>query len=589
VSDREPDLDYRALFLGSPAGMVVTAGDGTIVAVNEGFLLWTGWRREDLLGTRFTALMPIGDRILFSTRTEPQLQLSGRVPEVSLAVTDPSGVVLPAALVASRVTTEPPVTLYTLGPRRARSVDESTVLSAVHHAEASELRREEAEQSLEELARRDPLTGLLNRNGFVAELAELLDDGPDGPPVAVYVLGLDHFRTVTESLGRPAGEEIVTVVATRLERAHPDSILARSNDSELAIARRQADDGTAERLIALVAAPLTVDGLEIVVTASLGVETAHPGLPSRAEVRAEEMTRNAASAMYEAKSAGGNRWKPYVATDKSSAIEDIRMLGEMRAGLSAGRFRLEYQPQLDLVTGLPHGVEALMRWDHPSHGTIAPDRFIAIAESSGLIGRLGAWAVDTAVTDYTRLGMAGGGHPLTMSVNVSARQLGDAGFAATVESLLAERRVHPSRLTVELTESALITDAPQAQRTIDALTGLGVRLSIDDFGTGHAGFRYLKDFPIGEIKIDRSFIRQLGVSDEGTALVVSCIELAHALGVAVVAEGVETPAQLERLTDLGCDIVQGYLYARPMRADDLVPWLASAGAGAGRGRTPAGA
>ncbi|WP_172582823.1 sensor domain-containing protein [Subtercola boreus] len=582
-----PDLDYEALFLGSPAGTIVTDGEGTIVAVNDGFLLWTGWQREALVGTPFRALLPIGDRILFSTRTAAQLDLSGQVPYTVMTIFGPDRQPIAAAMMASRVKTDPPLSMFTMGQRRQQSAEQTQLISAVRHAEAAIVRSKEAEQGLEQLARHDSLTGLLNRDGFLADLTDLVSASGPNDDLAVCQLGLDHFRAINESLGTGAGDVILRTAADRLRHLHPDALMARVGEDSFAVAVPRASQGPGfeDDLLASVAEPLTVEGLEIVITASLGVDVLDAPTVSGGESptwpseQAGSLLRNAGTAMYNAKSAGRNRWRRFTTNGASSAIDEIRLLGEIRAGIAKREFRLDYQPQLNLATGRPLGVEALIRWDHPHHGTIAPGRFIDIAERSGLISHLGAWVCETAIAHCAHLNEDPTHGPFTMSVNVSARQFSDSDFAGSVAAMLRIQKLDPALLTVELTETALITDTEQALTTVRALKELGVRLSIDDFGTGHAGFAYLRDFPIDEIKIDRSYIAQLDVTAEDTAIVVSCIELAHAVGIVVVAEGVETAEQLARLTDLGCDYVQGFYYARPLNEGMLETWLSSHRAG----------
>jgi EAL domain-containing protein (putative c-di-GMP-specific phosphodiesterase class I) len=289
------------------------------------------------------------------------------------------------------------------------------------------------------------------------------------------------------------------------------------------------------------------------------------------------LLRTANTGMHDAKAAGRNRWKPATATTDDSAIDEIRLVGEIRAAIAGDQLRLEYQPQLDLRTGVLHGFEALLRWEHPDRGLIGPAGFIDVAEKTGLISQLGTWACRTAIARAAELNEAGG-TLLQMSVNISARQLGDPHFAETIASLLQTTCLDPARLTLEITETSLITDAREAEANLGSLHELGVQLSIDDFGTGHAGFSYLNDFPVDEIKIDRSFVERLDTSPEATAIVVSCIELAHALDITVVAEGIETAAQLDRLTALGCDLAQGYHYSRPLRAEALPAWIGSVAA-----------
>jgi diguanylate cyclase (GGDEF)-like protein/PAS domain S-box-containing protein len=564
-------LDFEALFRAAPAGSVITGADDTILDVNDAFTSWTGLRREELLGTSFLRLLPVGDRILFSTRSQPLLELTGRIPESSVTMLGLNRVRLPAELRASRVGTAPELTLFIVGPRRERSTEEAQLISAVHRAEDSDARRREAEDDLEHFASHDPLTGLPNRAAVIAALA----DSPADGELSAHWIGLDHFRVINESLGRTAGDDILMVIAQRL-RKHYDGtgLLARVGGDEFVVALEGSDHAQqAERLLDVIAEPVVVEDLEIVISASIGVATRVADRPGGAGSDpvpdGEALLRHAYTGMYEAKAAGRNRWKRFTALTDDAAINEIRLLGEIRAAIAGNQLRLEYQPQLDLRTGRLHGFEALIRWDHPERGLIPPSGFIDVAEKTGLISQIGTWACRTAIARTTDLNETPGRAPSQMSVNISARQLGDSHFADSITSLLEGTCLDPARLTLELTETGLITDAPNAQNNLRRLHDLGVRLSIDDFGTGNAGLTYLNDFPIDEIKIDRSYVDKLDTSPQATAVIVSCIELAHALNATVVAEGVETARQLERLTELGCDIAQGFYYARPLRAEAL--------------------
>jgi diguanylate cyclase (GGDEF)-like protein/PAS domain S-box-containing protein len=569
------ELDFESVFRAAPAGWVITGADDDIVDVNDEFSSWTGLHRDELIGTSFLRLLPVGDRILFSTRSRPLLDLTGRVSGIAVSVRGQGRTLFPATLGASRVMSEAVHTVFVLAPRRERSREEAQLISAVHRAEDSDSRRQIAETDLHYLSNHDALTGLFNRAGLMAAFAERTG----GQALVVYWLGFDHFRVINESLDRSTGDEILTTIARRLREHHAGhALLARVGGDEFAIVSddpRYAEG--AEDILGLIADPIVVDDLEIVVSASIGVSTPN-GARATAEVAPdpsgvlEALLRNAGTGMYEAKAAGRNRWKHFTAATDDSAINEIRLLGEIRGAITGDQLRLEYQPQLDLRTGQLHGYEALIRWDHPDRGVIGPAGFIDVAEKTGLISQLGTWACHTAIAQATALATSPGAGPIQMSINISARQLSDAHFAGTIKSLLDSTCLDPARLTLEITESGLITDGPQALENVRHLDDLGVRLSIDDFGTGHAGFAYLNDFPIDEIKIDRSFVSRLDSSPEATAIVVSCIELAHALDVTVIAEGVETAVQLARLTDLGCDIIQGYHYSRPLRADALHAW-----------------
>jgi diguanylate cyclase (GGDEF)-like protein len=566
-------LDFESLFRAAPAACVITGADDAIRDVNHDFLVWTGLCREELIGTSFLRLLPVGDRILFSTRSRPLLDLTGRVSEIAVSVLGHGRVPLPATVSISRVGSDPVLTMYVLGPRRERTVEEAQLISAVHRAEDSDTRRHRAETDLRHQSSHDALTGLLNRAGLLAAL----DDTGPSHGLVVYWIGFDHFRVINESLGRSTGDEILTTVVRRLREHYADrALLARVGGDEFVLTSTDHEyEDQAETILRLIAEPVIVDDLEIVVSASIGVSTVdadNTGSAPHQSTVVETLLRNAGTGMYEAKAAGRNRWKYFAAVTDDSAINEIRLLGEIRAAITGDQLRLEYQPQLDLRTGRLHGFEALIRWDHPDRGVIGPAGFIDVAEKTGLISQLGTWACNTAIGHATALGERPGAEPTQMSVNISARQLSDSHFAGTIKAFLEATHLDPARLTLELTESGLITDAPQARENIRQLDELGVRLSIDDFGTGHAGFAYLSDFPIDEIKIDRSFVSRLDSSPEATAIVTSCIELAHALNVTVVAEGVETAAQITRLTELGCDIVQGFYYSRPLRAEALHLW-----------------
>ncbi|MCD9197804.1 GGDEF domain-containing protein [Aeromicrobium wangtongii] len=267
--------DFEAVFRGASTGFVITAADGTIVDVNDWFATWTGLGREDLLGTSFLRLLPVGDRIVFSTRTAPLLDLAGRVPEIAVTVLGADRVRLPATLGASRVMTDPDVTLYVVVPRRERSFEEMQLISAVHRAEEADARRRSAEEDLERVARHDTLTGLLNRTGMVAALAERFTDLPPGQELGACWIGLDHFRVVVESLGRPAGDDVLKTIARRLgDRFGEGALVGRvGGDKFVVVLREEPLEDHADSILALVAEPMMADDLEIVVSASIGLAT----------------------------------------------------------------------------------------------------------------------------------------------------------------------------------------------------------------------------------------------------------------------------------------------------------------------------
>jgi diguanylate cyclase (GGDEF)-like protein/PAS domain S-box-containing protein len=571
-------LDLEQLYQQAPCGYLVLADDGTISAVNDTFLHWTGHRREDLVGTGFQRLLPVGDRILFSTHCQPQLAMVGAVAEIVIDVTGSDGARRAALLTAARTPatdTAPASTRVIVFSAHERRSYEQELVAALHRAEESEARRASAEADLQFLALHDSLTGLLNRAGLTAHLEALTGArGDTCTGLGALFIDLDHFKAVNDSLGHAAGDELLTVVADRMRAAVRDSAtIARLAGDEFVVVDALADPAQlgslAQRLLDAVTAPMVIEGMEIVVSASIGA-----ALAEGAEDTGDGLLRHADIAMYRAKSRGRNCWELHDSSRTDPAVDRLRLLGDLRRGIGAGEMRLHYQPRMDVRTGLIAGVEALVRWDHPTRGLLAPSHFIDIAEESGLILTLGAWILDEAVAQAVRWHHA---HPdaprVEMAVNLSTRQLADPDLLDTVTTVLAQHRLDPALLTLEITETALMGDTSAALATLHALKALGVGLAVDDFGTGYSSLTYLKQFPIDELKIDRSFVAGLGADHGDSAIVASCVQLAHAIGIRAVAEGVETETQRLALLDMHCDLAQGFHYAQPLVPDVIGAWL----------------
>jgi diguanylate cyclase (GGDEF)-like protein/PAS domain S-box-containing protein len=571
-------LDLEQLYQQAPCGYLVLADDGTISAVNDTFLHWTGHRREDLVGTGFQRLLPVGDRILFSTHCQPQLAMVGAVAEIVIDVTGSDGARRAALLTAARTPatdTAPASTRVIVFSAHERRSYEQELVAALHRAEESEARRASAEADLQFLALHDSLTGLLNRAGLTAHLEALTGArGDTCTGLGALFIDLDHFKAVNDSLGHAAGDELLTVVADRMRAAVRDSAtIARLAGDEFVVVDALADPAQlgslAQRLLDAVTAPMVIEGMEIVVSASIGA-----ALAEGAEDTGDGLLRHADIAMYRAKSRGRNCWELHDSSRTDPAVDRLRLLGDLRRGIGAGEMRLHYQPRMDVRTGLIAGVEALVRWDHPTRGLLAPSHFIDIAEESGLIRTLGAWILDEAVAQAVRWHHA---HPdaprVEMAVNLSTRQLADPDLLDTVTTVLAQHRLDPALLTLEITETALMGDTSAALATLHALKALGVGLAVDDFGTGYSSLTYLKQFPIDELKIDRSFVAGLGADHGDSAIVASCVQLAHAIGIRAVAEGVETETQRLALLDMHCDLAQGFHYAQPLVPDVIGAWL----------------
>ncbi|ACL40818.1 diguanylate cyclase/phosphodiesterase with PAS/PAC sensor(s) [Pseudarthrobacter chlorophenolicus A6] len=576
----QPVANFESLFHQAPCGYLITDDDGHIAAVNDTFVRWTGYNRAELLGKRLQSLLPVGDQILYATHCIPQLGITGSVSEIALDIIGSDGVRHPALLTASRFAAtgqEPDSVRVIIFSAHERRLYEKELVSALRAAEESDARRALAEQELQRLALHDSLTGLPNRAGLKARFGEAPPDSAiEGNPLGALFIDLDHFKAVNDSLGHGAGDNLLVSVAGRLAAAvqAPGAVARLSGDEFVVVdtvAGTEEAAALAARLLDVIAAPIHLEDLEIVTSASIGIAVARAG-----DDTLEDLIRRADIAMYRAKERGRNRWELHRPAASDPAVDRLRALGELRRGIGEGALRVHYQPRIDLHTGRASGVEALVRWQHPTRGLLPPSEFIAMAEESGLVRPLGAWVLDETLKlaeSLRRDDRHGAG--LEFAVNLSARQLNDPGLVDMVESALERRNLDPALLLLEITETALMSDPGAAVESLAALKNLGVGLAVDDFGTGYSSLTYLKKFPINELKIDRSFIMGLGLDSGDAAIVGSCIDLAHAVGIRAVAEGVETSGQAQTLQDMGCDLAQGYLFARPLPEPRLREWLAS--------------
>ncbi len=579
MTDSKGPADFEALFHQAPCGYLTTDDGGNITAVNDTFVGWTGYSRSQLLKTRLQSLMPVGDQILYSTHCIPQLGIAGAVSEVAVEIVAADGQRRAALLSATRSPAsagDSAAVRVIIFSAHERRMYEKELVAALRAAEESEVRRAEAEKKLQRLALHDALTGLPNRTGLKVELDQRLSGGRADREgrLAVLFIDLDHFKAVNDSLGHAAGDELLVSVAQRLTSAAAGTAaLARISGDEFVVVSTFAGPteptALAANLLDVLRTPMQIEGLEIVTSASIGVAMAGKGGESL-----EDLIRRADIAMYRAKELGRNRWELHEPTDSDPTVDRLRRLGELRRGIREGALRVHYQPRIDLRTGHARGVEALVRWQHPSRGLLPPSEFITMAEESGLVRPLGAWVLGETLKqadNWRREGAAGGG--LEFAVNLSARQLNDPELVPMVEAALRLRSIDPALLLLEITETALMADPAAALGALTALKDLGVGLAVDDFGTGYSSLTYLKKFPIDELKIDRSFINGLGTDSGDSAIVGSCIDLAHAVGIRAVAEGVETFDQVEALQAMGCDLAQGYYFARPLPAPLLREWL----------------
>lgn len=428
--------------------------------------------------------------------------------------------------------------------------------------------------SREELAHRalhDPLTGLANRVLFSDRLEHALArTGRQDDAIAVLFLDLDMFKTVNDTRGHEAGDVLLQAVAEELSGCLRDEdTLARLGGDEFAILLEGADERSARDVAsrmhaAVPAAANCLGGVDVVVSASIGVVVVTAG------AAAADVLSQADLAMYAAKASGSGRTEVFRPEMQQRVAAQVNLQAELRGALERSEFEMYYQPIMDLHSGRATGVEALIRWNHPREGILSADRFIPEAEQSGLILPIGAWALRAASQEVGTWGREY--EDVSLFVNVSAKQLGAEGFAGTVHDALAASRLAPHRLALEITETVL-ADPEVAARLLSELKRLGIRVAIDDFGAGYSSLTYLRDLPVDELKIDRAFVGGVTTSPDDEALVGTIVQMAAALHLGVVAEGVECPEQAKALHRLGCTVAQGYHYAHPMPREQLTEWL----------------
>jgi diguanylate cyclase (GGDEF)-like protein/PAS domain S-box-containing protein len=430
-----------------------------------------------------------------------------------------------------------------------------------------------AEQRIRELADYDVLTGLPNRRLLRERFDQLVAAAErDKEELAVIFLDLDHFKRVNDSLGHSVGDDLLCEVARRLDSVvRRVDTLARLGGDEFIFAmpgfHSAAAADVARRLIDVFSRPFEVGGHELTVTPSLGISIfPHDGYDL------ETLLRNADTAMYQAKEIGRNAFRFYSSEMNSKSLDRLLMESNLRRALSQNEFVLHYQPLVNLESGLIVGVEALIRWLHPELGLIMPDRFIHIAEETGLINPIGDWVLCEACRQ-AQAWVEQGLPAMAMAVNVAPVQFRQSGFIEVVAGALATSGLEPGRLELELTERTVMHDADINMGTLSALHRMGVELSLDDFGTGYSSLAYLKRFPVGKLKIDRSFVNDLETDPDDWAIASTIVSMGRSLRMTVLAEGVEKAEQLALLRKMGCDMAQGFLFSRPVSAEGMADML----------------
>lgn len=542
----------ETVFRSAGDGILVTDADNRIITVNPAFERITGFARDEVLGK--------DPRILQSGRQGPafydelwrELKRTGRW-QGEIWDRRKSGDVYPKWLSISAVQDD--------SGRVASYVAIFRDISSV----------KEAEQRLEYLAHFDPLTGLANRRLLVDRLNQALALARRRDWwVTVIFLDLDHFKEVNDSLGHVMGDQLLVAVARRLADVLRESdTIARQGGDEFVILLEGAAGAEAvteilEKLRLALAAPCRIDDHELLITASMGVSL----FPDDGQ-DADTLLMQADAAMYHTKREGRDGWSFYASEMNSQSHRRLRLASELRRAIDEEQLVLHYQPQLELTGGRLTGVEALVRWQHPEWGLLAPAEFIPLAEDTGLIDALGDWVLRAACRQWLQW-QADGAAPPRVAVNVSARQFRRADFVPHLEQTLAGSDMEPRCLELEFTESLLIRTEPRFIAGLERLRALGVQFTLDDFGTGYSSLTYLQRFPISRIKVDGSFVRHIPADRDDMAITAAILSLARELDLRVVAEGVESAEQLEFLRRHGCHEIQGDYVARPMPAAEFV-------------------
>ncbi len=544
---------YRTLASSSPIGILEVGGASDVKYANPRACEIAGVEMSKLLGTMWIDVVHPDDQAGLLSEVA-KIDDDTRTFAVRFRLLRPDGGIRHVFMSAAA---------------KDATIDSDWVVTVVDESDEVHAHEELTHQALY-----DTLTDLPNRALFMVRLRqELAWAEREHENIAVLFLDLDLFKLVNDSLGHEAGDSVLREVSQRfLSTIRGAETAARfGGDEFMFIIRnvRRVEDAlaAARRLLDSLNTPIPYGSQDLLVTGSVGIVI--PGLGADAET----VLRDADTAMYQAKAAGRNRFELFDEELHHRSVSRLEREGDLRAALERGEFDLHYQPIVDPRDGTPVGAEALLRWLHPVHGLVPPLEFIPVAEESGLIRPIGSWVFDHAVAQMARWDADPHGPRLELlSVNFSARQLDDVDAVERIGETLARERVVPSRVHIEITESVAMADRQTTRASLQAFKDLGLQVSIDDFGTGYSSLAYLHTLPVSTVKIDRSFIERLDATDGSRPVVSAILDLSHAMGLRVVAEGVSTPALSSLVADMGCELAQGFVWAAPMPADRFAAW-----------------
>ncbi len=545
----------RKVFDNMPEGVLVTDTEATILSVNPAFETATGYAPHEVIGRHVRVLKSGHHDQLFYQELWQQLLSQGQW-QGEIWNRRKNGEIYPEWLTISALKNDNGETTHYAG-----------IFSDINT-------QQRVQQRLQRLAYYDTLTDLPNRAYFYDHLElELNRAKRDGTVFGVMFLDFDRFKNINDTLGHSVGDAVLKNIAARLRDNVRDSdTVARLGGDEFVVLLPELKEArhaimVADKLMASFVEPVSVDGRDLFVTASVGIST----YPFDGD-NAETLIKNADTAMYHSKELGRNRYHFYTADMSARFREQLDLENGFRRALENNELYLVYQPQIDVRNGKIIGIEALARWRHPDFGDVPPSRFIALAEDSGMIGRLGEWVLRTACYQAKQWATLCD-HPFRIAVNLSAHQLLQHGLCETVRQLIEEFELDPGYLELELTESVLMESADVTTATLQRLSNMGIELSIDDFGTGYSSLSYLKRFAIDKLKIDRSFVKDVPDDANDAAIAATVIAMARNLNLEVIAEGVETEEQRTFLRERGCYIMQGRLFSPPVKAIDITHML----------------
>jgi len=564
----EANERFRSAFDGAPIGMAISDLEGRILQANPALGRIIGRRSEDLVDVNVKDFTHPDDREATAAEMHRVLETGAIGYQIEKRYIHVDGQEVWVSVSASCVRGEQQQPLYLIGQiediTERRALSDRLAFAAIH----------------------DPLTGLPNRELFMDRLEVALRRVTRGPhELTVIFLDLDRFKLINDSLGHDVGDQVLCAVAERLSGAmRATDTLARFGGDEFTVLCEGVSNESdalevAQRLVLAMSQPLVLQTGEVFVSLSLGIALSRPGESGGV------IMRNADIAMYRAKDRGPSRIEIYREDSKHNAVSRLRTSNELHRALEREELELHYQPFVDLHTETLVGMEALVRWQHPTRGLLLPNEFIGLAEDSGMIVSLGAWVLNEACRQVVhwqafRKEVGQDDTRLSISVNVSAIQLADPGFPRQVADAINQTGIDPDRLWLEITESTLMRDPDEVVGILRSFRELGIHIEIDDFGTGYSSLSYLQRFPVECLKIDRSFVSDLDTRSDNSAIVRAIIGLGDSLGLPIIAEGVETRGQVARLRTLGCHLAQGYLFGRPRSAqalgaypnDDLSSW-----------------